>query len=199
MKSLLIFSFLLVSLRADLVVDLDQFGKELGGWDGKKKKFAEYEMSDSDYRTFRPIVTETPDGGRYISVRIDNRRGLFSSDDHALLQVTVDAEGKLVSLSSSIHAQGKSIKSDVILTTGNQAASMLGGDVVLKAGIKLVKDLSAKIAGEKKVEAGRVVYPAVIVHNYNKLMKCISNEIPNDKVTVEPADFPELESVSDRQ
>jgi len=30
-------------------------------------------------------------------------------------------------------------------------------------------------------------------------MKCISNEIPNDKVTVEPADFPELESVSDRQ
>ena len=76
---------------------------------------------------------------------------------------------------------------------------MLGGDVVLKAGIKLVKDLSAKIAGEKKVEAGRVVYPAVIVHNYNKLMKCISNEVPNDKVTVEPADFPELESVSDRQ
>lgn len=174
MKSLLILFLSLVTAGAQLVVDVEGFGKELGGWNVKRKKAADYTMSDSDYRTFRPVITETPGGGRFISLRIDNRRGLLSSDDHALLQVSVDGEGRLLSLESSIHSQGKSIKSDVVLATGKNVASVMKGDFVLNAGLALAKDLSAKLAGEKKVEAGRVTYPAVIVHNYNKLMKCIN-------------------------
>ena len=92
--------------------------------------------------------------------------------------MTLDGKGTLLALESSIHAQGKSIKSDVVLTTGKEAAAVLGGDIMLNAGLKLAKDLSAKLAGEAKVEAGRVVFPAVIVHNYNKLMKCVTYTEP---------------------
>ncbi|YCM46599.1 hypothetical protein V2O64_11270 [Verrucomicrobiaceae bacterium 227] len=184
MKSLLFLYFSLVTAGAQLVVDVEAFGKELGGWDSKGKKAADYSMSDADYRTFKPVVTETPRGGRFISIRIDNRRGFLSSDDHALLQVSLDGKGTLLALESSIHAQGKSIKSDVVLTTGKEAAAILGGDVMLNAGLKLAKDLSAKLAGEAKVEAGRVVFPAVIVHNYNKLMKCVSYVEPAPKAEI---------------
>ena len=63
---------------------------------------------------------------------------------------------------------------------------------MLNAGLKLAKDLSAKLAGEAKVEAGRVVFPAVIVHNYNKLMKCVTytDPIPVAEVVEEPAGLP---------
>ena len=192
MKVFLILCFSLVTAGAQLVIDVEAFGQELGGWDSKSKKAADYSMLASEYRTFKPVITETPQGGRFISIRIDNRRGFLSSDDHALLQMTLDGKGALLALESSIHAQGKSIKSDVVLTTGKEAAAVLGGDIILNAGLKLAKDLSAKLAGEAKVEAGRVVFPAVIVHNYNKLMKSVSytEPIPVAEVVEDPAVTP---------
>ena len=186
MKFLLLFLFSLAGASAQVAIDVDALGKELGGWDAKKKQAADYTMSDSDYRTFKPVITETPGGGKFISLRIDNLRGFLSSDDHALLQVTLDGKGVLASLESSIHVQGKSIKSDVVLTTGKEAAAILGDNATLNAGLKLAKDLSAKLAGEAKVEPGRVVFPAVIVHNYNKLMKCVQViEVPKAELVKE--------------
>ena len=183
MKFLLFFLLTLANATGQIMIDVEAFGKELGGWNAKKQKAADYSMSDSDYRTFKPVITDTPGGGKFISLRVDNRRGFLSSDDHALLQITLDEKGILISLESSIHVQGKSIKSDVVLTTGKEAAAILGDNPTLNAGLKLAKDLSAKLAGEKKVEAGRVVYPAVIVHNYNKLMKCIQVvEVPKAEI-----------------
>lgn len=184
MKSLFILFLTLATAGAQLVVDVEAFGKELGGWNARGKKAADYTMSDVNYRTFKPVITETPGGGRFVSLRIDNIRGFLSSNDHALLQVSVNGKGELVSLQSSIHSQGKSVKSDVVLGTGKNLASMMKGDVILNAGLSLAKDLSAKLSGEKSVEAGRVIYPAVIVHNYNKLMKSIRIVPPPPKAKV---------------
>lgn len=184
---------------AELLVNVESFGKELGGWNAKGGKAADYSMSDEDYRTFRPVITETPKGGLFISVRIDYRRGLLSSDDHALLQVTLDETGKLLALESSIHAQGKSIKSDVVLTTGKDAVAVLGADPVVNAGLKLAKDLSAKLSGQKKVEAGRVVFPAVIVHNYNKLMKCVRFVAPPKAVVVEDQSEDKVDEIVEKK
>lgn len=186
MKTILMILLTLASASAQVLIDVEAFGKGLGNWNAKGKKAVDYSMSDADYRTFRPVITETPNGGKFISLRIDNRRGFLSSDDHALLQVTLDGKGQLLSLESSIHVQGKSVKSDVVLTTGKEAAAILGDNATLNAGLKLAKDLTAKLAGEAKVEAGRVVFPAVIVHNYNLLMKCVEvTEIPKAEVVKE--------------
>ncbi len=170
--------FSILNLRGEItpVVDVDKFGKELGGWSAKGGKAADYLMSDSKYRTFKPVITETPDGGRYISIRIDNVRGVFNSNDHALLQITIDGQAKLVAIESSIHTQGQSVKSDVVLTSAKQTAAVLNSNIVVSAGLSLAKDLSDKIIQQNKAEAGRVLFPSVIIHNYNKLCKSIRLE-----------------------
>lgn len=188
MKFILLIIALTHAAFAELhvTIDIETFGKELGGWKARKGKAVDYIMSESKYRTYRPIITETPEGGHYISIRIDDRRGKFSSDDHALLQVTIDQAGKLLSVQSSVHSQGKSVKSDLITTTGKKAAAVLSKDPIMNAGMSLVQDLTSKLSSQTKAEPGRVIFPAVIIHNYNKLFKAIKVEEVGKAVIVKP-------------
>jgi hypothetical protein len=162
------------SLQAELVVDLQKFGKSLGGWDSKGGKAAVYEISASKYRTFKPDVTPSPEGGIFVSVRIDHVRGLFASNDFATLEMTFDAQGTLTSTQSSIAIQGRKITSDVIRSgsgIGNGQGA-IGGAV--KMGGELVANLTEKLSRENVVEAGRVTFPAAVRHNYNHLFQAVS-------------------------
>ncbi len=154
-------------------IDHGAFGKSLGGWDRRGNSAAQYPLSGSTYRTYRPETTPTPDGGIFVSVRIDHVRGIFSSDDHATLEVTIDAKGGIQSARSNIAIQGRSISSDVILGTA-QAGQLVGGvDRAVQIGTDLVANLSAKLLREKVVESGRVTFPAAVRHNYNLLYQAI--------------------------
>lgn len=154
----------------------DVFGKSLGGWTAKKKRAADYELSGSSYRTWKPEVTPLVTGGIYISVRIDYRRGLFSSDDHANLELTVDQNGNVVSARSSLALQGKRVTSDLIRSTGTLGTKAVGIEGAAKIGVDLVSDLSQKIMRENITEPGRVTFPAVVQHNYNLLCLSIGND-----------------------
>jgi hypothetical protein len=168
-------------LHAELVVDFQKFGKSLGGWDSKGGKAAVYEISASKYRTFKPDVTPSPEGGIFVSVRIDHVRGLFASNDFATLEMTFDAQGALTSTQSSIAIQGRKITSDVIrsgASVGNGQGAV-GGAV--KMGGELVASLTEKLSRENVVEAGRVTFPAAVRHNYNQLFQAVS------KIEVAPA------------
>ncbi len=154
-------------------IDQEVFGKSLGGWDKRGNSAAQYSLSGSTYRTFRPETTPTPDGGIFVSVRIDHVRGIFSSDDHATLEVTIDSNGGIQSARSNIAIQGRSISSDVILGT-TKAGQVVGGvDRAVQIGTDLVANLSAKLLREKIVESGRVTFPAAVRHNYNLLYQAI--------------------------
>lgn len=167
--------FLLLMLQlpaaAEVVVDVDGFGKGLGGWKARKGQAAEYQISDAAYRTYRPEVSPSPDGGIYVSVRIDHRRGFFASDDHASLELSFAADGTLVSAQSSLALQGRTITSELIKGGSSAATNVAapGIDHAVKVGSDLVADLSAKILREKIIEPGRVSFPAAIRHNYNLL------------------------------
>ena len=91
--------FLLIAsvARAGVEVDIDKFGESLGGWTKEKKKAAEYKFSEVDFRTYKPEVTTAPDGGVFISVRVDHLRGMFSSDDHASIEMSFAPDGTLLS------------------------------------------------------------------------------------------------------
>ena len=54
------------SACAGVVVDAERFGESLGGWSAKGERAAEYELSGSSYRTYRPEVTKSPDGGIFV-------------------------------------------------------------------------------------------------------------------------------------
>lgn len=166
---------MLAIASAEVKVDEEAFGKSLGGWKKRDNQAAEYPLSGTTYRTYKPEVTPTPDGGIFISVRIDHVRGWLSSDDHAILEITVNAKGVIASAQSNIALQGRSISSEVILGTneaGKQAGAV-GTDRAVQIGTDLVADLSAKLLREKLVEAGRVSFPSVLRHNYNLLFQAI--------------------------
>lgn len=181
MKSVLLtfaaFCGSLAIAAASVKIDEESFGKSLGGWKKRANQAAEYPLSGATYRTYKPEVSPTPDGGIFISVRIDHVRGWLSSDDHAILEVTINSKGLVESAQSNIAIQGRSISSDVILGTneaGKQVA--VGTDRAVQIGTDLVANLSAKLLREKIVEAGRVSFPAALRHNYNLLFQAIRME-----------------------
>lgn len=154
-------------------MDLEAFGGALGGWKAKRKAAADYDLSGAEYRTYKPEISPTPEGGLFISLRIDHRRGLLASDDHAVLEVTVDGAGSIVSAQSSVALQGRTISSDVVRAGGDLGKGIPGVGAAVKVGAEMTADLSAKLLREKIVEAGRVNFPAAIRHNYNHLFQAI--------------------------
>jgi len=163
---------------AGVRIDEEVFGKSLGGWKKRDNQAAEYPLSGAIYRTYKPEVTPTPDGGIFVSIRIDHVRGWLSSDDHATLEITVSPKGLIASAQSNIAIQGRSISSDVILGGSEAAKQVVGTDRAVQIGTDLVADLSAKLLREKIVEAGRVSFPAVLRHNYNLLFQAVRLEDP---------------------
>lgn len=156
-------------------IDEKTFGEKLGGWTKRANKAAEYPLSGSSYRTYKPEISPTPDGGIFVSVRIDHMRGMLASDDHAILEITINEKGTIVSAQSNIAIQGRAITSDVI-KGGTDTAKAAGVDRAVQIGTDLVADLSAKLLREKIVEAGRVSFPSVLRHNYNLLFQSIRTE-----------------------
>lgn len=190
---LTLFLFSVLPSVGGVAVDEEIFGKSLGGWTKRNKAAAEYPLSGSVYRTYKPEISKTPDGGIFVSLRIDHVRGWLSSDDHAILEVTVDSKGQIVSAQSNIAIQGRSITSEVILGTNEAGKALLGADKAVQIGTDLIADLSAKLLRENIVEAGRVSFPAALRHNYNHLFHSIrvkEGEAPAVAAAPEPAPSP---------
>jgi hypothetical protein len=168
----------LAAVQAGVVVDVEKFGESLGGWKADSKKAADYEISGSHYRTYRPAVTPTPNGGIFVSVRIDHRRGWLAADDTASLELTFGPDGKLESARSTMAFQGRKITSDVIRSTTKAGTSIAGPgiDQAVRISTDLVADLSSKLLREKIVEPGRVSFPAAIRHNFNLLYAAVRLE-----------------------
>jgi hypothetical protein len=190
--SLALLAAVVIPSFAEVTVDEQSFGTSLGGWN--KRNTAEYDLSGASYRTYKPEVSPTPDGGLFISVRIDYVRGWLASNDHAVLEITVTPKGSIASAQSNIAIQGQSIKSDVILGANEAGKSILTPEGAVQVGTDLVANLSAKLMRENIVEAGRVSFPAVLRHNYNHLFQAIrvdGLQVLRDPVPIaKPVDAP---------
>jgi hypothetical protein len=163
-------------------VDGDAFGNSLGGWAKRGGKAAEYPLSGATYRTYKPEISPTPDGGLFVSLRIDHVRGWLSSDDHAVLEITIDRGGNIQSAQSTIAIQGRSVTSDLIRGGTDAGQKLAGVDRAVQIGTDLVADISSKMLREKIVEAGRVSFPSVLRHNYNLLFQSIRTAPPEPPV-----------------
>ncbi len=177
-RVLLTLIFAMGAALGNVSLDVQALGKSLGGWK-KRDSMAEYELSGSTYRTFRPEISPTPDGGIYISIRIDHVRGWLASNDHAVLEITVGKDGGITSAKSSIAIQGRAITSDVIRGATEAGQQLTTTDRSVKIGTDLVADLSAKLLRERIVESGRVTFPAALRHNYNMLFQSIRTPKPD--------------------
>jgi hypothetical protein len=159
---------------AGVEINMESYGKNMGGWTKRGNTVAEYSLSGSSYRTYKPEISPTPDGGLFVSVRIDYVRGWLASDDHATLEITVNSKGMIVSAQSFIAIQGRSVTSDLILGADMASKQVVGGpERAVQIGADLVSNISAKMLRENIVEAGRVSFPAVLRHNYNLLFQAV--------------------------
>ena len=187
MKAILLFLALLLATPsfAAVEIDVEGFGTSLGGWKARKGKAAEYEISEAQYRTYQPETSPSPDGGIFVSVRIDHVRGFMASDDHASLELSFAADGTLVTAQSSLALQGRTISSELIKGGASASTSVAAPyvDRAVKIGTDLVADLSSKLLREKIVEAGRVSFPAAIRHNYNLLFQAVRAKAAEPKMT----------------
>ncbi len=68
MKSILL-ALALITPAFAVGFDTEGFGQRLNGW--KKNRTAVYDFTDASYRTHMPTITETTDGGIYISTQVD--------------------------------------------------------------------------------------------------------------------------------
>lgn len=175
-----IFLFFAAVAHAGVEVDLEKFGESLGGWKKEGGKAAEYKFSEAEYRTYKPEISEAPDGGVFISVRVDHVRGLFSADDHASLEMSFGPDGTLLSSQAAVSIQGRRISSDMFRSGGNSAAKV-AGDLVGGTAEKAAKlsgsvfaSLASKVLRENVTEPGRIAYPAALRHNYNLLYQCVT-------------------------
>lgn len=187
MKARLLFLALLLATPsfAAVEIDVEGFGTSLGGWKARKGKAAEYEISEALYRTYQPETSPSPDGGIFVSVRIDHVRGFMASDDHASLELSFASDGTLVTAQSSLALQGRTISSELIKGGASASTSVAAPyvDRAVKIGTDLVADLSSKLLREKIVEAGRVSFPAAIRHNYNLLYQAVRAKAAEPKMT----------------
>ncbi len=154
-------------------VNVEKLGESMGGWKDKGGKAAKFEVSGSRYRCWKPELSSTPEGGIFISLRIDHLRGVFASDDHSSLEVTFDKKGDIVTARSSIALQGKKVTSDLIEGTGKLGARLVGMELAARVGTEMISNLSAKILRENIREPGRVSFPAVMQHQYNLLCAAV--------------------------
>jgi hypothetical protein len=168
----------LALLSAQVQLDSQFLGKSLGGWSVKRGRAAEYELSGSKYRTYKPEITPTPEGGIFVSLRIDYCRGMFSSNDFATLEMTFGPQGTLTSTQSSIAIQGRKITSDLMRTSLKLGETQGAVGAAVKMGGDLVADLTEKLSRENLVEAGRVTFPAAVRHNFNKVFQAVSYTPP---------------------
>lgn len=179
------------SATAEVSIDKEELGKHFGGWQKRSKQYAKYEVSGIPYRTYRPVCTPTPDGGLYVSLRIDHVRGFFSSDDHAVLEITIDRRGHITSAKSSIAIQGRSVSSDVIEGVNKAGNATSSIDKAVQIGTDLVSDLTTKLLRTKLIEPGRVAFPSAVRHNYNLLYQTIrlnGKPVVDDPPKAEPAE-----------
>ena len=182
LRPLIFLALSAAAAHAGVEVDMDEFGKSLGGWKKEDGKAAEYKFSESDYRTYKPEITKSPDGGIFISMRVDHVRGMFSADDHASLEMSFAPDGALLSSQAYISIQNRRISSDMFRSAGKSAANAAGqvvngiAEKAAKLGSEVFASLAGKLLRENVTEPGRVAFPAALRHNYNMLYPCVHVE-----------------------
>jgi hypothetical protein len=93
--------FLLLAPAAAFAIqfDIEGFAERLGGWEDKRQSRVKYAWSGSNFRTYRPVITRTPEGGAFVTAQI-HKVGV--STDVCVLEMTFNSSGDVVSAQAKI-------------------------------------------------------------------------------------------------
>ena len=113
MKQTIALLTLALTLGTSHAIDLDTegLGEKLGGWDPKRKT-ASYEIADAGYKTYKPTVTPTVDGGIFVTTKICQTRGARDGICH--LEMTFDKSGNVISAQAKIKIGSRTYDTKVV-------------------------------------------------------------------------------------
>lgn len=169
-------------------IDTESFGASLNGW--KKNRTASYSINNSGYRTHQPTVTETTDGGMFVSTRIDRGRCFGSKGATCFLELTFSPAGTLTVGQIRINAEGMQLNTGAVArrvetaTEGEEAISLVSPteslvqELFTRLDSELAKLDKAEDKGGRRDILGRLSnsdestanYSAALRHNLNLLL-----------------------------
>ena len=174
--------------------DTETFGQTLNGW--RKNSTASYSIDSHSYLTYKPTVTPSPEGGIFISTRVEHRPTLGKKTT-SYIGLSYSEDGTLITAQIRIMAGDKQINSGLIQRQALAPAPLQGEPPAMNSEPwntptrVLVQDLFksldtefAKVAKQdlegKKDVFSRVFgkgyqsadLAAAIRHNLNLVMRC---------------------------
>ena len=162
-----------------LQFDMKKLGVLLTKWDKKNGTAAEYKQSNSNYRTYKPSVSTTPQGGLFIATTIDHIRG-FAKDDHAQLEMEFNASGAIISSRAKFDiADNPRFDTGLVKSAAAVAGGVASGPeagaasgAIAEVAAKIANSLSGAISkmGE---HGGRANFPAIVRMNMNKIFESL--------------------------
>ena len=162
-----------------LQFDMAKLGRLLTKWDKKNGTAAEYKQSNSNYRTYKPSVSTTPQGGLFIATTIDHIRG-FAKDDHAHLDMEFDASGAIISGQAKFDIAGNpNFDTGLVKSAAGVVGGVAGGPAtglasaaIAEVAAKIANSLSGAISrmGE---HGGRANFPAIVRMNMNNIYESL--------------------------
>lgn len=145
-------------------------------WNDKSGKAFKFKSQDSNYRLYRPNTNPTPDGGVLLFAKVDHIRGGGAKDDHAVVNMTFDQNGKLVAGNADFEIQGH----DNILADFSEAISA-ASDLNPKAEVAavLTNVTGAVLNSIEKLNetGGRLVFPSVVDGLMSNLASLVLNQV----------------------
>jgi hypothetical protein len=156
---------------------MEPMGAQLGGWTKKGGTAAEYKSAGSNYRTYKPTLSNTPGGGLLATTKLDHICG-WAKDDHNQLDMEFDPSGQLVSVRSIMQIQGTPQFDTGLI----KAAAALHSDraaQIAEVGAKIVNGLTTFVT-DLNEHGGRANFPAVVRHNFNLIATSVEPLVTPD-------------------
>jgi hypothetical protein len=85
------------------------------GWNDKHNTAFQYQSSGSNYRMYRPSVSQYINGGSLISFKMDHIRGM-ATDDYAVVRIQLDRLGRIIAEQCDINIRGRGSFSTGLIT-----------------------------------------------------------------------------------
>lgn len=156
---------------------MERMGAQLGGWTKKGRTAAEYKSAGSNYRTYKPTLSNTAVGGLLATTKIDHIRG-WAKDDHNQLDMEFAPDGYLVSVRSIMKIQGTS-QFDTGLIKDAAALHSDRAAQIAEVGAKIVNSLATFVTSLNE-HGGRTNFPAVVRHNFNLIATSVEPIVTPD-------------------
>lgn len=153
-------------------------------WNDKEGRAARYNVDNSNYRLWKPTISELAGGGLFVTMKMDHIRG-SAKDDYATVTMTFNKLRQVTDLTFKItiandQTYTKTLDdianvSKTVVKSSTKNPKALAAAEASAAVIKLAGSIYGNAVGPWADRGGRQNFPNVIRHQANEIIKIMNN------------------------